>query len=143
MVYILDTLTTSIVAFKARNVADATPTAGSKIVYTEAVLNEGNGYNNDTGEFTAHHGGLYFFTVQICTHSSSWVHTHIVAADKVIGTASYYEDSTNWTCTSGDGMAVLTAGDIVWVESIHYSGNGMIGDSRTWNSFSGMLVHNS
>ena len=128
-------MTTPTVAFKDRYADDATPTAGSKIVYTEVVLNHGDGYNSVTGEFTVPHDGLYFFTLQICTFSRAWVRAHIVGDDKVIGSAAH-------TCTSGSGMAVLTAGDIVWVKSTTITGNGMARDSNIWNSFPGMLVHN-
>jgi hypothetical protein len=57
---------TPVVAFQAMKLKNNRPSAGETFVFTTTVINRGNGYDNQTGMFTAPHKGLYSFSLHLC-----------------------------------------------------------------------------
>jgi hypothetical protein len=102
------------------------------------MLNEGNGYNNSTGIFTAPAAGVYLFTIQLCADSLNNPYYNIMAENKEIKRGFFY-DSTSRSCHTADGLTVLKEGHRVWIK-MQYS-KKLIESTNYWNTFSGVLIH--
>lgn len=103
------------------------------------MLNEGDGYNNSTGIFTAPVGGVYFFTVQFSVLSGKALYYDIMAENEIITRGFVYDRDSN-KCYTIDALAVLKEGHRVWVKR-HNSASLQESESSYWNSFSGVLLH--
>jgi hypothetical protein len=133
---------TPTVAFKARlNAITAVP-VGQVIVFRTVLFNEGDAYSSQTGKFTATTNGTYLFTVAFCV-----VYKHKLYVDIMVDGISYtktniYGDS-NYSCVTADAVAVLKAGQSVWVQpSSSDSGNIIQYHYSLYrNTFSGVLLH--
>lgn len=55
----------SLVAFHAYGVVDLNSPGNETAVFATVMMNHGQGYDNETGAFTAPVGGLYLFSVNI------------------------------------------------------------------------------
>jgi hypothetical protein len=102
------------------------------------MLNEGNGFNNSTGIFTAPAAGVYLFTIQLCTLSGQDIYYDIMTENKEIKRGFFYDSASN-NCHTADGLTVLKEGHRVWIK-INYSKKLQEG-SAYWNTFSGVLIH--
>ncbi|XP_045198942.2 heavy metal-binding protein HIP-like [Mercenaria mercenaria] len=112
--------------------------SGQIFIYKKTILNEGNGYDNTNGIFTAPVKGTYFFTVQFCTPSGDAVGFAIMSDNAEIKRGYMYDGKRN-CCHSSDAFAVLSKGGRVWIKCTApvipvHSGN-------YWNTFSGALIH--
>jgi len=131
------------VAFKARQL-DAVSryyTTGERLVYKVVLLNEGGGYDNSTGYFTAPRSGTYLFTAQVCSGDGTLAVVNIMANNIPVGTVIHEDATGSWVdCGSGSGIAILSKGQRAWVQTTH-SYTSTLGNSLTsWNSFTGVLI---
>jgi hypothetical protein len=138
---ISDQIVTPTVAFKARlNTHTAAP-KGQVIVFPTVLFNEGDVYSRQTGKFTATTNGTYLFTIDICVYGSKYLFVDIMVDGKAY-TKKYIEDTDNVDCHTADTVAVLKAGQSVWVQpSDSSSGNIIYHSSFIWSTFSGVLLH--
>mgnify|MGYP003686389827 CR=1 FL=1 len=51
--------------------------AGQTVIFDEVLTNEGNGYDDKTGEFTCPVAGNYMFVVDTHSYSSTWLHVYL------------------------------------------------------------------
>jgi hypothetical protein len=132
---------TPTVAFKARLNVDTAAHVSQVIVFPVVLFNEGDAYSSETGKFTATTDGTYLFTVSFCVLYQKHLYVDIMV-DGVPYTKTYIKDNDNLDCHAADTVAILEAGQSVWVQpSGGSSGNIIRHSSSYWNTFSGVLLH--
>jgi hypothetical protein len=138
----LDTVTPTI-AFKARLNVNTAVVGGQTIVFPVLIFKEGDAYNTDTGQFTAPVSGMYTFSLAFCVYTKMYLTISIVIEGTKYTTSLFYGDGGNG-CSSADTVAIVTAGQKVWVEVIPggtNTGTIIYQDSVRWNTFSGTLIN--
>lgn len=116
--FIPDYFVTSTVAFKARLATDTAVTIGTAIMFTNVMFNEGGAYSPDTGMFTASVSGIYMFSLALCAKYQTTVVISIMIEGKKYTMTTFYGDSLVDKCLSADTVAIVTAGQRVWVEGL-------------------------
>ncbi|KAH3814838.1 hypothetical protein DPMN_143351 [Dreissena polymorpha] len=133
-----DQLSIPTVYFHAQYPADVSLDSGQVVVYSSVRVNEGQGYDQNTGRFTVSIPGLYAFTVQSCATSSKNAFLAIVRDGTEIQVA-YFHTTTDHQCVSMQAFVKLAPSMKIWVQSLGTSSLTQIRDS--FNSFSGVLLH--
>ncbi|XP_060569097.1 uncharacterized protein LOC132727568 isoform X2 [Ruditapes philippinarum] len=130
------------VGFFAHNVVDLKLDKTDKIIiFTTATTNEGSGYDNSTGIFTAPVGGLYQFIVNYCSNHKNHAPLGLVLSGNVIVRSSHY-DADYYTCSSFSALIRVKSEEKVWVKCLSgSSGYALYQDTWRMNSFSGILVN--
>nr|XP_022296734.1 complement C1q tumor necrosis factor-related protein 3-like [Crassostrea virginica] len=109
------------------------------VIFDKVSLNEGNAYNQKTGEFTATVGGVYSFNWKILTSTGKYFITEIVHNGNAI--ALNYCDgrgiSTGYASTSNQAIIRMKKGDKVWIRT--HGGHGIFANGG-WCDFSGYKV---
>nr|XP_034302848.1 uncharacterized protein LOC117680427 [Crassostrea gigas] len=111
--------------------------SGNILVFPHVVTNNGNGYNPNTGKFTAPTDGTYVFFVAVNTYGKNFIYLDIVLnGSNKVRTMSH--NSANYM--TGTNMAVLQlyTGNSVWVS--RSSGQSYYTDSVPITTFSGFLL---
>ncbi|XP_045207605.2 heavy metal-binding protein HIP-like [Mercenaria mercenaria] len=139
---IKDDVFTPAVAFKARLDSNIAVVTGQTIVFPTVLFNEGDSYNHGTGKFTTPVNGTYMFTIAFCLKTSKTLVVGIMV-DRTKYTVTLFYGAGYYECLTGDTVAVLTAGQVVWVEVLSGGSTGTIihQNNYRWNTFSGALVH--
>jgi hypothetical protein len=111
------------------------------LVFDHVVTNAGNGYDPQTGFFTAPVAGYYAFSIVImepngATHPDLSV--EVVKNGAIVDMAYVHNEPSDLT-EQGSTHAVvhLAAGDRVWIRQ--HAGDGIRGS--VWTVFTGYLVH--
>lgn len=81
------------VAFNAYLTTSGSYTENQIIKFPHILLNEGNGYNETSGYFTATVSGLYQFFAHVCNQPSQYMTFSIVHGETEVGRSAAYEDS--------------------------------------------------
>ncbi|XP_060597912.1 uncharacterized protein LOC132751715 isoform X2 [Ruditapes philippinarum] len=126
------------VAFRSKDLVDLTPSPGETLVFKTTTLNEGLGYDNKSGIFTAPVAGTYSFSVQLCVSGGKDMFYAIVS-DGVEIKKGWFCDKDWVTCYTTDTVAVLQKDSKVYV-MCSYSRSFLVTTSNYWNTFSGVLV---
>ena len=126
------------VYFTYRN-ADKNVPSGSKqtLKFHGKIVNEGNAYNQSTGEFVAPTDGVYWFSLTLGVAATDFLNCYIVKNDQLFLVEVYTSAYSAYTSASSSVTIALNNGDKVAVSGCH--GNGNISPYKT--SFTGMLVH--
>jgi hypothetical protein len=138
----LDTVTPT-VAFKARLNVNTAVVGGQTIVFPIIIFKEGDPYNPNTGQFTAPISGVYMFSLAFCVFPKKQLVVSIMVEGKRY-TTSLFEGDDSYGCSSADTVAIVTAGQKVFVEVISGGSTGTIinqDNSFRWNTFSGALIN--
>ncbi|KAL3882729.1 hypothetical protein ACJMK2_029041 [Sinanodonta woodiana] len=131
-------LTTNQIAFCATiaNLNGLGPIHPREIVLFDTVLlNEGNGFNKQTGIFTCPLSGIYFFTGSVLTQHEHQVGVHLIVNGETKGNA-YADGANSWDQGSISSIARCEAGQNVWI-SVYY---GTYIHGNYYTSFSGFLL---
>lgn len=90
-------------------------TADSRMTFENVLFNYGNGFDKDTGIFTAPVSGVYIFSYQACFVENNFVGVGIWCSDSYFLGSCAYEIKVNDspTCETFTGTANLTVGDTV------------------------------
>jgi hypothetical protein len=142
--FISDKFVTPNIAFYAKKMKNNSPADGDTIVFTDSVLNLGESYNTDTGVFIAPLGGIYLFTVQLCTLNDLRIYIGLVVDDVYMDTAWYDDKDYTACCFKLTTTVSIKSGNKIWVKVIGRTGSGKIlyhNDSHYWTSFSGVLIN--
>lgn len=149
---------TPLIAFNAFDPASTHVEANQTIRFKTATVNIGNGYDNNTGIFTASFVGLYQFSAHICTAANAWVSFGIFQDNEVI--AMSYAD-TDESCVSVSAVTLMEKYSRVQLRSVAatgptqvYSGwpqygyitqnvNQLAEDNQRRSSFNGILLQKS
>ncbi|KAH3693305.1 uncharacterized protein LOC127863110 [Dreissena polymorpha] len=136
----LDILKGPLVMFHARHLdGQHTYNANQDVVFKTVLVNEGGGYDSNSGRFTASVAGVYMFTVQYCSYSSNWAIPEIVHEGRSLQ-RSGHNDANYHVCTSMQAFAKVVKGDKVWVRSTYSSSKIYTDESLRWSSFAGLLI---
>ncbi|XP_053403080.1 uncharacterized protein LOC128558228 [Mercenaria mercenaria] len=132
----------SSVAFYAHHVTDTTlDVADEIIVFDSTITNEGSGYDESTGIFTAPEGGLYHFNINVCTYYGKYSFVGLVLAGQVVARTANY-DKDYYTCNSVGALVRVKSGEQIWVKCTSASSNRkLIEDDLRMNTFSGVLLY--
>ncbi|XP_060604825.1 uncharacterized protein LOC132757532 [Ruditapes philippinarum] len=111
------------------------------LVFQKVIANEGSGYNNATGVFTASIEGVYLFTVHVCASYKKYS-TIGLALDGTFVSKSINYNSQGYSCGSVSAIVPMENGRQVWVASTYGStGHVLAGeDTYVMNTFSGVLI---
>jgi len=103
-------------------------------------MNQGSGYSETTGKFTAPISGLYLFVKQICAAGQYDAFTQFVHNNNTVLRSSTY-DYHFATCASAQIYLQLSKSDQVWVKLSSSAGN--IYSFQTWGTtnFAGALIN--
>lgn len=129
------------VAFFSKDISETSLSGGQTFVFTTTVINEGNGYDKLTGQFTAPIGGLYKFDVQLCLPkgASNYIHYDILA-NNILVQSGFFRDYDAYKCYVADVLLRLETGGNVKVTCDSCNGN-LWQDNSGWNTFSGIRIH--
>ncbi|XP_060578276.1 complement C1q tumor necrosis factor-related protein 2-like [Ruditapes philippinarum] len=130
-------VTTPKVAFNAYSSTGGNYGVDESIIFPVVLLNEGCGYNESTGIFTAPVAGMYQFSVQICNAAYKYLCAAIVHENTTIAITTNYD--TVSTCSSTMVPAKIETGDQVYVKST-YEESVMYSNKNRWPSFTGLLT---
>ena len=90
----------------------------AKVLYDKVLVNTGNAYSPQTGEFTCPRGGVYVFTWSTMSRNTN---EHCYAYIYRNGVASLmtfaYETSSNYEVASNTEIFHLNQGDRVWIQT--------------------------
>ena len=110
------------------------------VIFDKVRLNEGNAYNQKTGEFTATVGGVYSFNWNILSNPGKYFITEIVHNGNLI--ALNYCDgrgiSTGYASSSNQANIKMKKGDKVWIRT--HGKHGIFAHGGGWCDFSGYKV---
>lgn len=104
------------IAFSAWNITKVT-FAGFRAIFADVNVNDGSGFNNTSGYFTAPVPGLYLFSAQLCVNSDSGLYFEVIddSTDTVI-CATVFKEKDYSSCTAAQGIARLAEGDRVYLK---------------------------
>jgi hypothetical protein len=128
------------IAFSSKDVVATSYTANQTVIFPTILFNEGNGYNNTTGIFTAPVPGTYSFTLQLSVNAVQHFYFAILCGNEYL-TRGYVHDADDVKSYTFTAVAVLNKGDRVRVESdVRGNGNKLYNSAPFLNFFSGALV---
>nr|KAG5712157.1 hypothetical protein BaRGS_014507 [Batillaria attramentaria] len=106
------------------------------VIFDTIVTNNGEGYNAETGKFTAPLPGTYLFFSTILSGYNTKVETALIINDKEV--ARMYSGAHD-AHGSGSNAAIvnLRSGDSVWVRLLYQGGNHVHG---YYSTFSGAIL---
>jgi hypothetical protein len=107
--------TNSTVAFSSEAPNRTKYRTGDRFVFKNALLNEGNGYDPSTGEFTSPKSGLYQFSVHVCNSGGMDVAYAIVHDDAIIASSVQVQLSGS-SCSSVNALRMVVKGQKVYVK---------------------------
>ncbi|XP_053399227.1 complement C1q-like protein 3 isoform X2 [Mercenaria mercenaria] len=128
------------VAFSAYSPVDKSLDSSQILVLQTVPLNEGNGYDNVIGVFTAPVTGLYYFVVHACNYAGRGFYYDIILEHNPVARSTQY-NNVNHDCNSVSAVTMVTAGQRVWVKST--SGNSspqLYENSYRRTTFAGFLL---
>jgi hypothetical protein len=108
-------------AFSAYGLSSYTVSNGVEVVFSTVTINQGNGYSNSTGRFTAPVDGNYMFDwTFLSTSSSNSVDTRIKINNSTIFGAAFTGDNvTGYKSGGGAAACYLTAGQYVSISAFN------------------------
>ncbi|KAH3755707.1 hypothetical protein DPMN_190405 [Dreissena polymorpha] len=118
-----------------------TPSSEQIIIFKNAQINEGQGYDVASGKFTVSVPGLYAFVVQFCVGPSQSESGYIdIVKQGTILQRSLCEKSVGYQCTSMQAFTRAAISDQIWVRSARFS-SYVYDNTDMYTSFSGVLIH--
>jgi hypothetical protein len=109
------------------------------LIFPVSTLNEGNGYNPNTGEFTAPRNGVYAFNAHACHKPDTNMVFAIMKGSDQLAVSTIYGNSVS-TCGSVNTIARLKEGEVVNVVA-KWSDSHLWANEHRWNSFTGYFVY--
>lgn len=105
------------------------------------LLNKGNGYDKNTGIFTAPVNGTYIFSVQLCPSINQRL-TYRLLVDGETQNLLHLQGDGGHSCLNSDTNVILNLNQRVWIKIVPYGGDCNLDndENHRWNSFAGTLV---
>ncbi|KAH3755705.1 hypothetical protein DPMN_190403 [Dreissena polymorpha] len=114
---------------------------GQNIIFTNAQINEGQGYDVASGKFTVSVPGLYAFAVQYCVRPNQNGYIDIVNQGTILQRSLFEKNSAGPKCVSMQAFTRAAISDQIWVKSGTVSSSDLHGNIYMFKSFSGVLIH--
>ncbi|KAL4218187.1 hypothetical protein ACF0H5_022923 [Mactra antiquata] len=133
-------LNTPNIAFNAINVMKSPAKKRDPVIFTELLLNDGAGYNPQSGYFIAPVAGVYQFNSQLCASKSEDLEYAIKVEERrvIAGEFRAPPDALDGKCTSFWAHAIVRRGQKVSVQGWNAK---LFNNDNDWNSFSGALIY--
>lgn len=129
------------VAFNVYNPLDSSLDTNQIVIFQNILLNEGNGYDNVIGTFTAPATGLYYFTAHVCNNGGVGFYYNIILEHNII-TASTKFNNVQSDCGTVTVITKVTKGNRVWIKCTSGNTSSQLSESSSnrRNSFIGVLL---
>ncbi|KAL4239709.1 hypothetical protein ACF0H5_000513 [Mactra antiquata] len=128
------------VAFNAYSLTDYSLDTNQILIFRNTYLNEGNGYDNVLGLFTAPVAGLYMFSMHACNYGGRGFYYYIVVDNSIIAQSTKY-NNVQTDCASVVTLTKLKKDQRVWVKCASGSSSSQLSDtSYRQSTFSGVLL---
>jgi len=111
------------------------------IVFPTIKYNDGSGYNNLTGKFTATVAGLYAFAKLTCAYLGKSAITAFIHNGHSVLASEVTTPSSENGCTSAQLFVQMLKGDQMWVESVWYGTQILFTTHVHETNFTGSLIH--
>ncbi|XP_052216175.1 hemicentin-1-like isoform X2 [Dreissena polymorpha] len=118
----------------------STLSPGQNIIFTNAQINEGQGYDVASGKFTVSVPGLYAFAVQYCVQPHLYGYIDIVKQGTILQRSMFERRSEAYQCVSMQAFTRAAISDQIWVKS-GISSSYLYDNENMFTSFSGVLIH--
>jgi hypothetical protein len=102
--------------------------------YQDVLLNKGNGYDPNTGIFTAPTDGVYSFEWTFITSKGSTVYMEAVVNGVRKSITCVYTEASRHTSASGHLLYELKAGHKVWLRTAHFTAGYLHAEKYTFFS---------
>lgn len=127
------------IIFRSKDLTKLTFSVGEKFIFATTSLNEGKGYDNKTGIFTAPMTGTYQFSAHVCAASNSQFGIAFIADTRDIHKDFIGTLTSQAQCDTSHITISLQNGSQVYLQCTYagklYSANLLL------NTFSGSLLH--
>jgi len=111
------------------------------VIYPTIKYNDGSGYNNSTGKFTAPMAGLYAFAKLTCSYVNDAAITAFMHNGHSVLVSQVSATSSSSQCTSAELFVKMSKGDQMWVQTV-WSGTNIVFDTVYHEtSFTGAFIH--
>ncbi|XP_060553419.1 complement C1q-like protein 4 [Ruditapes philippinarum] len=131
---------TPIIAFNAYSPVDMSLDTSQILILQTVRLNEGNGYDNVLGVFTAPVTGLYFFVAHICNYAGRGIHYDIMLEHNTIAKSTQF-NNVQYDCSSTSAVTMVTKGQRAYVKCTSGNTSPQVqDDTLRQTSFSGFLL---
>ena len=123
------------VSFHAKWLLHNIPTAGTPLIFTDVVTNQGDAFNKTTGYFTAPYPGTYFFAATSAfLNPSQNAELALYVDNTIIDNLISSDPNSNGDYSTLLGVVHLNIGQRVWIRS---DGQQFF---FVYSSFSGFLL---
>jgi hypothetical protein len=109
------------------------------LIFPVCTLNEGRGYNTNTGIFTAPVSGVYTFNAHACHKPGTHMVFAIMKGSVQLAVSTTYENIASG-CGSVNTIVRLRSGEVVNVVA-KWTASHLWANEHRWNSFTGYLVY--
>ncbi|XP_060569204.1 uncharacterized protein LOC132727653 [Ruditapes philippinarum] len=109
------------------------------LIFPVCTLNEGNGYDDKSGKFTAPRAGVYTFHAHVCHDWGKYMVFAITKGGVQLAVSSSYENIGS-TCGSLNTIVRLKSGEVVSVVA-KWTGSHLFANVHRWISFGGYFVY--
>jgi len=129
-----------VVAFHAYDPSDHSLDTNQILILTTVALNEGDGYDNVIGVFTAPVGGLYFFAAHVCNYAGRGFYYEIVKEHGMIAKSLKF-NNVQHDCGSVSVLVHMDKDERVWIKCTSGNSSSQLYSSYGKTSFLGLLLH--
>jgi len=133
-----------VVAFHAFNPSDKSLDTNQILILTTVPLNEGNGYDDVIGVFTAPVNGLYFFAAHVCNYAGRGFYYEIVKEHTMIAKSVKF-NNVQHDCGYVSVLVRMDKDERVWIKCTSGNANEQLFevDNNIYGktSFQGYLLH--
>jgi hypothetical protein len=108
------------------------------VIFDEILTNDGNGYDDSTGEFTCSVAGTYMFVLDVLSRKPQWI--SIALNNERLASVHISTDNTGWSYQQLSRTVIikLEQGDVVKV--VNDKETGFVHNDR-YSGFSGTLLY--
>lgn len=127
------------VIFQSKDVTTMTYSDGDRLIFAKTISNDGNGYDNGTGIFTAPIAGTYIMSTHICAETEFPFGFAFVSDNQEVHRDLVTKIPGSVHCDTSDITLHLSKGSQVYLKCTF--GGKLYQSDLYWNTFSGSVLH--